>query len=171
VTVDLAPALEQALTMVADAAAAAAEPWWIIGSAAVALHGADVTDIRDIDLLMGLADADWLVAQLGLSAEPESEHPQFSSQLFAVWREPLLPVEIFAGFKLRSGKGWTEVQPRTREPIAVGRRTLFVPAAEELHQLLLSFGRSKDLNRARSLSARARPPAAAPRPCRRRSSS
>jgi len=172
VTVALAPELERTLAMVADAVAGAVEPWWIIGSAAVALHGAAaVTGIRDVDLLMAMADAERLVAQLGLSPEPESDHPQFRSKLFAMWREPPLPVEIFADFKLRSGDGWNAVQLRTREAIAIGQRTLLVPSAEELHQLLLSFGRPKDLERARLLSARARRPAAAPPPCPRRSSS
>jgi len=157
--------------MVAGAAAEAVEPWWIIGSGAVALHGAAVTDIRDVDLLMATADAERLLAQLRLPAEPDSEHPQFRSKLFAVWREPPLPVEIFADFRLRSDQGWNAVQLRTREPIGVGDRTVFVPSAEELYRLLVSFGRPKDLDRACGLSARARPPAAAPRPCRRRSSS
>ena len=41
---DLSPDLEETLAEVGDLAADASEPWWIIGSAAVALHGARVAN-------------------------------------------------------------------------------------------------------------------------------
>jgi hypothetical protein len=50
------PELGETLARVADALAEARQPWWIIGSAAVALHGADVT-VGDVDVLLGEADA------------------------------------------------------------------------------------------------------------------
>jgi hypothetical protein len=49
-------ALGETLARVADALAGARHPWWIIGSAAVALHGADVT-VGDVDVLLGEEDA------------------------------------------------------------------------------------------------------------------
>jgi len=171
---DLPPHLEATLAIVADAAADAREPWWIIGSAAVALHGAVVTEIRDIDLMMGLRDAQRLLARLGLPPEPDSHHPQFRSELFAVWREPPLPVEIFAGFSLADSGDWHPVMLQTREPKSVRGRTFYVPSIDELHALLLTFGRPKDLERARllnSISGAGLPPAPAQPPDPHRSSS
>lgn len=149
---NLLPDLEATLARLADAVGGeASEPWWIIGSAAVALHGAAVADIRDVDLMMGLADAQRLLAQLGLQPEPDSHHPQFRSELFAVWWETPVPVEVFAGFSLANPEGWRPAVLQTREAVSVLGRTLYVPSKHELHELLLSFGRPKDLDRARLL--------------------
>ena len=167
--------LEATLARLADAVeGATSEPWWIIGSAAVALHGAALTDIRDIDLMMGLADAQRLLARLGLQPEPDSHHRQFRSELFAVWREPPLPVEIFAAFRIADPEGWRPVAFQTRQAIRVAGRMLYVPSVDELHDLLLTFGRPKDLERARllhSISGTAPPFAPASLPDRHRSSS
>jgi hypothetical protein len=147
----LGPDLERTLTMIAEVAAQAAEPWWIIGSAAVALHGAPVAGIRDVDVLMERRDAERLLDKLGLSREHRSSDPQFRSELFATWRDPPLPVEIFAGFCLARGDGWRPVHLQSRQAIRLGSGDVFVPSAPELHRLLLSFGRPKDLERARVL--------------------
>lgn len=172
---NLTPDLETTLAGLADAVGAeTSEPWWIIGSAAVAVHGAAVADIRDVDLMMGLADARRLLVRLGLQPEPDSDHAQFRSQLFAVWREPPLPVEVFAGFSLAYSKGWRPVILQTREAVSVLGRQLYVPSQDELHELLLSFGRPKDLARARllrSVSEQATRSAQGQRPDRHRSSS
>jgi hypothetical protein len=149
---NLSPDFEATLARLADVLeGGTSEPWWIIGSAAVALHGALATGVRDIDLMMGLADARRLLARLGLQPEPDSRHPQFRSELFVVWREPPLPVEIFAGFSLAYSEGWRPVVLQTREAVSVQGRTLYVPSKNELRELLLSFGRPKDLERARLL--------------------
>jgi len=172
---NLFPDLEATLARLADVVEGeTSEPWWIIGSAAVALHGAVVADIRDIDLMMGLADARLLLARLGLQPEPDSHHPQFRSDLFAVWRELPLPVEVFAGFRLADSEGWRPVVLQTRQGVSVQGRTLYVPSKNELHDLLLSFGRPKDLERARllrSFSGLTTPPAPAQLPDPHRSSS
>ena len=148
------PDLENALAMLTDVVEEeTSEPWWIIGSAAVALHGAVVADIRDVDLMMGLADARRLLAQLGLQPEPDSHHPQFHSEVFGIWREPPLPVEIFADFRLADSEGWRPVVLQTRQAVSVAGRTLYVPSKSELRKLLLSFGRPKDLERVRQLES------------------
>jgi hypothetical protein len=143
----VSPDLEKTLAMIADVSAAATEPWWIIASAAVVLHGANTT-VADVDLLMGSTDARRILENLGVSSIPDTGHPQFRSKIFGTWREPPLPVEIFADFSLRAAKGWRSIRLETRERIEVAGRALFVPSKEELRSLLLSFGRAKDLERA-----------------------
>lgn len=139
--------------MLADVVADASEPWWIIGSAAVALHGAQVTDIRDVDLMMGLSDARHFLQRLGVQSKPDTGHPKFRSEIFGTWRMPPLPVEIFAGFSLADSEGWTPVVLQTRQAVSVAGSTLYVPSKKELRELLLSFGRPKDLERVRQLDS------------------
>lgn len=147
----LPPGLEETLAEVADIAADTSEPWWIIGSAAIALHGASVTDIRDVDLMMSLADARHFLERVGVQSTPDTGHPKFRSEVFGTWRTPPLPVEIFAGFHLADSEGWRPVVLQTRQPVSVQGRTLYVPSKNELRELLLLFGRPKDLDRARLL--------------------
>jgi hypothetical protein len=138
--------------MVADAVARARQPWWIIGSAAVALHGRDLSDIGDVDLLMSEEDAGRLIASLQLPAVQGRPDPLFRSTLFATWEEPPLPVEIMAGFSLATVAGWREVRLETRQAAIVNDRTIYIPEARELAALLRNFGRPKDLERARLLA-------------------
>ena len=171
---DLPPDLEETLAEVADVAADASEPWWIIGSAAAALHGAHVTDIRDIDLMMSPADARQFLQRVGVPSTPDTGHLKFRSKVFGTWRMPPLPVEIFAGFSLADSEGWRPVLLQTRQAESVAGRTLYVPSKSELRELLLSFGRPKDLERVRqldSISGAAIPPAPAQPPDPHRSSS
>ena len=51
---DLAPPLRAALIEVAAIMAPARHDWWVIASAALALHGADPGPVRDIDVLFEL---------------------------------------------------------------------------------------------------------------------
>lgn len=137
--------------MVAEAAAAARDPWWIIGSSAAALHGADVRDVRDVDLLTSPRDARGMLDSLGLRPLCREPDPLFRSTVFGVWPEPPLPVEIMAGLEVAGPSGWRPVNPTSRLKMTLEGRTLFVPAVAELAAILASFGRPKDLERARLL--------------------
>jgi len=150
---DLSPDLEETLAEVGDLAADASEPWWIIGSAAVALHGARVANVRDIDLMMSRADARHFLERVGVLSTPDTGHPKFRSEVFGTWRRPPLPVEIFAGFSLTDSEGWRPVLLQTRQAVSVAGRTLYVPSKDELRELLLSFGRPKDLERVGQLDS------------------
>jgi hypothetical protein len=144
--------LTQTLLMISEAAAQAEDPWWIIGSAAVALHGADVPDVRDVDLLMSVRDANRTLRGLGSEERAGEPSSQFRSDVFGVWQAPPVPVEIMGGFRLATESGWVAVSPATRRAIMVDGRALFVPSAVELGEILISFGRPKDLERLRLLT-------------------
>jgi len=141
--------LADTLVMVAEAASVAADPWWIIGSAAIVLHGRAVPRVKDVDLLMSAADADGFLERVGGSRRPTNSDPLFRSSVFGIWREPPIPVEVFGGFRLAVASGWRDVSLSTRQAVPIGGRQLFVPSADELVRLLQSFGRAKDLERAR----------------------
>ena len=145
------PPLLDTLALVADAAAGARHEWWIIGSAAVALHGGDVGCPKDVDLLMSAPDADGLLRRVGAEVRRGTGEGRFRSEVFGIWTKPSVPVEAFGGFWLLTEGVWRTVQLGTREAICIGDRQVFVPERKELVQLLRSFGRRKDLERAQLL--------------------
>src|SRR4051812_43248015 len=101
--------------MLAGAIADAADPWWIIGSAAVTLHGAKVPNVRDVDLLMSAADAERALGRLGAQTGATKPSLRFRSEVFGTWNEPPLPVEIMGGFSVATPAGWRPVVPETRQ--------------------------------------------------------
>jgi hypothetical protein len=58
--------LRQTLVMMIDAVRDAQDPWWGISSAAVALHGVTPIEVRDVDVLMSVGDAQQLMDALGV---------------------------------------------------------------------------------------------------------
>lgn len=145
--------LEQSLVMVAELCAPAADPWWVISSAAVALHGAPVDDVRDVDLLMSARDASAALMRVGVEPHAGRATDHFRSAVFGTWPDPPLPVEIFGDFDFAGPDGWSRVALATREPVTINDHILFVPSVAELKQMLIGFGRPKDLARARLLPA------------------
>ena len=137
-----------ALAAVAEEMRLARDPWWVIGSAAVALHGA-VTDVADVDLLVSERDALALIGRLGLLAERLDPHPLFRSQVFARWRRSDREVEIMGGLAVAVEGAWQPVLPASRMTIG----GVSVPDRRELSHILATFGREKDLERRRLLAA------------------
>lgn len=130
----------------------ALEPWWIIGSAAVALFGGAPITVRDIDVVLSEAELGRVCARLGLAHDTKAPHPLFRSTAFATWDENPLPVEFMAGFHLRQGDSWIAVAPKTRRAITLTDCALHVPERHELQDILMRFGRPKDLERSRLLA-------------------
>ena len=145
-------ALVETLSMLAQAVQDAEDDWWIIGSAAVVLHGGQVPHLKDVDLMMSARDAETFLRRAGSQRGGAEPSERFQSDIFGVWSEPPIPIEIFGGFRLAAGGAWREVSFATREPVAVGNARVFVPSAAELVRLLHSFGRAKDLERAARLA-------------------
>ncbi len=147
--------LTAALVAVAEAMAPARDPWWVIGSAAVALHGAAGVQARDVDVMLSVADAQALAARLRIDFAKREADALFRSGRFLEWHGAAMPVEFMADFAFRSGDGWRPVRFATREAIVMeGAVTagsgaqVFVPGRAELRALLTAFERDKDLARA-----------------------
>lgn len=143
------PALAETLALVAEAASGAADDWWIIGSAAVVLHGRGVPHVKDVDLLMSAADAAAFIKHTGGPVRAGRADDRFRSRVFGLWTAPPIPVEVMGGFSVAGDSGWREVVLTTRVPVRVAGTCVYVPAAEELVRLLHSLGRAKDFERAR----------------------
>ena len=148
----LPPDLRQTLAMVAHAMREARDPWWVISSAAVALHGVAAVTVADVDVVTSVDDARRVMTRLGVVPARESASLMFRSAVFGRWTAPPLMVEIMAGFHVANAAGWTEVIPRTRVPILVEEAIVYVPDRVELAEMLRLFGRPKDLERVRLLT-------------------
>jgi hypothetical protein len=129
----------------------AVDPWWIIGSAAVALHGGVPVSVADVDVLGSVRDARAMAARLGLAADAGGGDALFRSTVFVQLGGLPMPVEVMAGFDVMACGTWAPVWPATREWIAVGSGEVAVPSRAELRALLASFGREKDLARVKLL--------------------
>ena len=149
----ISPSLSASLEAVAAILAPARDPWWIIASAAVALHGADPGDVADVDVLISANDARRILPTLGLKPRRGAAHASFRSGIFCPWRGTALPVEFMADFAYRSGGEWRPVLPATRQKIDGNGWSVFVPDRSELQIMLSGFGRPKDIARVRSLAA------------------
>lgn len=147
----LAPPLERSLRAVAGAMADARDPWWIIGSGAVALLSTGSGTVADLDVLLSAGDAAQILPALGLNAAPGGVDSRFRSGIYARWDAPELPVEFMADFALNHDGQWQDVAPTSRIAHHLGDTMLYTPSREEMRAILQSFGRPKDLRRAEML--------------------
>ncbi|WP_343528295.1 hypothetical protein [Sphingomonas sp.] len=145
------PELRATLHHVARAMAVFPEGWWIIGSAAMALHGVEAGRVNDIDLLVDQRLATAVLDRLGIAPLVLPPDPLFRSAVFARWEGAAVPVEIMAGFQLCVGGAWYPVEPHSRERIMIDDDGLFVPDRPELLSLFRLFGRPKDAPRIAAL--------------------
>ncbi len=143
--------MEQVLGKVSAVLADAKDPWWIIGSAAVALHGGEPGMIADVDVITSRCDLDTLYERLPLTATPDTTKDFFRSERFGRWSEPELDVEFMTGLEVRVDGVWHKVEPQTRQAFEVGGATVYAPERPELIAMLHQFGREKDLRRAATL--------------------
>jgi hypothetical protein len=143
----LSPALAETLEVVVTATGAARDPWWIIGSAAMALHGADRVDPADVDLMMSAEDARRLLRDRGMGDDSRDEHERFRSQVFGRLTDQALPIDVMGGFYFLHGGEWIALRLDSREAIAHPFGAIFAPCLAELIEITRGFGRPKDLIR------------------------
>lgn len=125
------------------------DPWWVIGSAAARLLGAEVT-VGDIDLLTSARDADLLAGYWQahrdanhIPADDDRFRSHFTRFLF-----PGLPVELMGGLESWRESGWEPVQIAEAAVVNFAGLALPVPTLAEQIRLLERFGRPKDQRRA-----------------------
>ncbi len=151
-TEPLAQNLRQTLEMVAERMTAAKDPWWIIGSSAVALHGCPVSP-ADVDVLLSVRDARALLNYGDVAEKSRINDALFTSEIYAEWAGPPLTVEFMAGLRVRGPSAWEIVLPVSREECRVGSAILYVPGSVDLRSILHRFGREKDIQKAALLAA------------------
>jgi hypothetical protein len=140
--------LRQTLLIVAETMRDARDPWWVIASAAMALHGVTPIEVADVDVLASVRDAARVLATLRLPTPPASGTDRFRSTIFARLDIAPVPIELMAGFHVRDGATWRPILPETRILITLGDTALPVPSVAELIAHCALFGRPKDKARA-----------------------
>ena len=140
--------LERSLSMIVEAAPLFEDPWWVIGSAAGYLVGADAGGVNDIDLLLSIRDIKTLKTHWRETpAGPPVPSEQFRSALFHRFETPL-PVEAMADFELKTpGGAWLTIRPKTR----VRYGNLYAPDVAEQIGILRLMNRPKDAPRIATL--------------------
>jgi hypothetical protein len=139
--------LDETLRRLAPALAGMQDDWWLIGSAAMALAGAQGLTVADVDLLASPADARRLADLWGVTPAPAAPNPLFRSEIYFQWTQPLLPVDVMAGFQVHGPDGWRAVRPASRVAVA----GVFTPSVAEQLEILGLFDRPKDRERAAAL--------------------
>lgn len=144
----MTPELAQALSAVAEALSDAQDDWWIIGSAAVSLHGVAPVTVADIDILTTPEAALRLAGRWRVTPDPPGGDALFRSAVHFEHQLAGRTVDVMAELWVHGPVGWAVLHPKTRVPIAVGDATLYAPERAELIEILQLFGRPKDLERA-----------------------
>ncbi|MCS6760552.1 MAG: hypothetical protein MO852_17685, partial [Candidatus Devosia euplotis] len=127
--------------------AASRDFWWIFGGAAMALHCLETDAVQDIDVLMSLADADALMERHRLT-NTAGNADQFRSEIFLHPVYGMVPVEIMAGFQVKSAGARHTIRPQTRDSITLATGMVHAPSHVELAEIFRLFGRPKDLVKA-----------------------
>lgn len=146
---DLTPRLVETLDRVAQGSEGLAEPWWVFGSAAMALAGVRGLDPPDVDLVTTPTGAAELLERLG-GRVVVAGSGLFRSELFGRCPGPL-PIEVMARLEVATAQGWTPINLRSRRRIAWPGGELWIAEPGEQAEICRLFGRPKDLERARLL--------------------
>lgn len=146
----LPPGLGETLSLIADDLRDLSEPWWLIGSAAMVLHGVELAAIDDVDILTTPAGARALAARWGVEPAMPGPSERFASEVFVQRTDTPLAVEVMAGFSVKTLQGWVPVLPQSRVALSGG---WYAPSRADLLGMLARFGREQDLERAKLLKA------------------
>ena len=148
----LDPSLADTLAVVARITASATASWWVIGSAAMALHGLAVS-VADVDLLLTADDAARVLRENACSPLTDGGTERLRSDVFGRITANALPIDVLGGFHVNQQDRWALVQPTTRLAVSLAGGTVHVPSRADLTQLTRSLGRPLDLRRADMLDA------------------
>jgi hypothetical protein len=92
----LSPVLADTLDVVVQTMVPATGPWWIIGSAAMVLHGLDLA-IADVDLVLAPEDAALVLQEHGRILQSGDGRGPYRSDVFGRIEGGPLAIEVLVG--------------------------------------------------------------------------
>jgi len=144
-------ALEALCADLAPALSALAEPWCVIGSAAMMIAGAPVDDCPDLDIMTTAAGA--VALEAAWDGRRDRVQAPTSGDLFrsrfSAYALPAGRVEVMGDLLLRGAP----VAIPAGVPTAFAGTVVRIPTLEAQIALLTLFGRPKDLAKAQILEA------------------
>ncbi len=147
--------LAEGLLRLAELMKGEAEPWWIIGSAALVLCGIEDIVPDDIDVVADQDTLRRLLAKAGVAEKPTAAHTQFRSSPYGrIEVDGGTDIEVQGDLELWENEAWTPLTFASRIEVAAGSATVFVPSLDEQAAILRRFGRPKDLAKAGMIDAR-----------------
>lgn len=144
------------LELLGQVMAAAQDDWCLIGGAALAVLGVPGVPVRDIDVLLSVADAKRIMGQLGVVSSPDRGSGRFCSQVYAQVGETI-QFDFMAGLKVRADDAWVPVLPCPTSRVMFGEWPIYLPSRADMAAILRLFGRPKDLARLDLLERNIRP--------------
>jgi hypothetical protein len=131
------------------------DPWWIIGSAAMALAGVPDVAPQDIDVLCSREDALRLQAAWAPHVDP-AYRPQDGSRFrstFARFAHLPMPLEAMGALEVMTAGDWQPLRVLHDLRVDVGGYRLRVPTLAEQQRIFILFGREKDLAKAARIAS------------------
>ncbi|MFT3668665.1 MAG: hypothetical protein QM795_08840 [Pseudoxanthomonas sp.] len=126
------------------------DPWWIIGSAAMALAGVPGIVPQDIDVLCSRNDALMLRERWSGHIDGRfvpADEARFRST-FARFTHLPMPLEVMGGLEVMTATGWQALRVHDDLYIDVAGHAVGIPTLADQRRILLAFGRDKDLAKA-----------------------
>jgi hypothetical protein len=132
-----------------------ADPWCVIGSAALVISGIGGVTPEDIDVVSTKRTLDKLLMKAGTGPVVPKPNALFRSDPFGrIVREGALDIEVQGDLEVCIDGEWRPLVISTREAVQVGRHHIYVPALAEQADIFKLFGRPKDLAKAAMIGSR-----------------
>lgn len=128
-------------------------PWWVIGPAAVALYGAEVGTLKEIDVVISPGDSRALESRLTCKKLRRDGTPLLRARTTLVANLGEMPVAFHSWLETREGGTWQPFALERRKPIEVGEALMPVPARDDLIDMLRRYGTGHDHKLAENLAA------------------
>lgn len=130
------------------------DPWWIIGSAAMALAGVPGITPQDVDVLCSRSDAMKLREAWSDHVDAmfrPADEARFRSTFSRFTHLPM-PLEVMGGLEVMTASGWQALHVHEDLRIDIAGHAVRIPTLADQHRILLAFGRHKDLAKAARIS-------------------
>ncbi len=126
------------------------DPWWIIGSAAMALGGVPDIAPQDIDVLCSCDDATALRTAWANHIAPAYRPPDEACfrSAFARFTHLPMPLEVMGGLEVMTPDGWRPLRIQDDAVLDLEGHAVRVPTLTEQQRIFSLFGRPKDLAKA-----------------------
>lgn len=153
--------LEETLAEVARVGAPLQDPWWVVGSAAIALVGVNI-EVPHVELLVSERDAHTLLIDWA-APQPADAWQDRLRAIRGLHASTPIPIAVIGQPEVMTETGWRPVVPSTRVEVTIAgghdtstpqARALYIPDPDDQLALLLLFRRPQDLVRAELLLLR-----------------